>query len=121
MAIMPRFTLLLVCGLALAAVTLHSAEAGMVTAEGSSEDNIPEVLIEYPGGIFSTLVAAATAADLVGALDGAGPFTVFAPTDEAFSEFLTAAGPADTSSLTPARNQLPSTLPSCPSLVSSRA
>ena len=33
-----------------------------------------------------TLVAAVTAADLAGALSGDGPFTVFAPTDEAFSK-----------------------------------
>ena len=33
---------------------------------------------------FSTLVAAVKAADLVGALSGDGPFTVFAPTNEAF-------------------------------------
>lgn len=32
-----------------------------------------------------TLVAAVTAADLAGALSGDGPFTVFAPTDAAFS------------------------------------
>ena len=32
-----------------------------------------------------TLVAAVTAADLAGTLGGAGPFTVFAPTDEAFA------------------------------------
>lgn len=34
---------------------------------------------------FSTLVAALTAADLVSTLSGEGPFTVFAPTDEAFA------------------------------------
>lgn len=33
---------------------------------------------------FSTLVAALDAAGLVGVLDGDGPFTVFAPTNEAF-------------------------------------
>ncbi len=33
---------------------------------------------------FSTLVTALKAADLVGALQGDGPFTVFAPTDTAF-------------------------------------
>jgi uncharacterized surface protein with fasciclin (FAS1) repeats len=37
-------------------------------------------------GIFKTLVAAVTAADLVGALKGAGPLTVFAPNDEAFAK-----------------------------------
>ena len=36
-------------------------------------------------GQFTTLVAALEAADLVGALKGEGPFTVFAPTDEAFA------------------------------------
>jgi len=35
---------------------------------------------------FSTLVAALKAADLVGTLDGNGPFTVFAPTNEAFAK-----------------------------------
>lgn len=37
-------------------------------------------------GSFKTLVAAVTAAGLVDTLKGAGPFTVFAPTDEAFAK-----------------------------------
>jgi uncharacterized surface protein with fasciclin (FAS1) repeats len=37
-------------------------------------------------GSFSTLVAAIKAAGLVDTLKGAGPFTVFAPTDEAFAK-----------------------------------
>ncbi len=37
-------------------------------------------------GSFKTLVAAVQAAGLVDTLKGAGPFTVFAPTDEAFSK-----------------------------------
>ena len=36
-------------------------------------------------GRFTTLVAAVTAADLVDTLKGEGPFTVFAPTDDAFA------------------------------------
>jgi len=36
-------------------------------------------------GSFNTLVAAVQAAELVEALKGTGPFTVFAPTDEAFA------------------------------------
>jgi uncharacterized surface protein with fasciclin (FAS1) repeats len=36
-------------------------------------------------GMFDTLVAAAKAADLVDVLSGDGPFTVFAPTDDAFA------------------------------------
>jgi uncharacterized surface protein with fasciclin (FAS1) repeats len=37
-------------------------------------------------GSFSTLAAALGAADLVTTLKGKGPFTVFAPTDEAFAK-----------------------------------
>ncbi len=37
-------------------------------------------------GSFKTLLAAATAADLVGTLSGDEPFTVLAPTDEAFAK-----------------------------------
>jgi uncharacterized surface protein with fasciclin (FAS1) repeats len=37
-------------------------------------------------GNFKTLAAALTAAGLVDTLNGAGPFTVFAPTDEAFAK-----------------------------------
>ncbi|CUH39694.1 Lipoprotein p23 [Jannaschia seosinensis] len=37
-------------------------------------------------GNFSTLLAAAEAAGLVETLTGEGPYTVFAPTDEAFAE-----------------------------------
>lgn len=37
-------------------------------------------------GQFKTLAAALTAADLIDTLKGDGPFTVFAPTDEAFAK-----------------------------------
>ena len=37
-------------------------------------------------GSFNTLVSAVKAADLVETLKGKGPFTVFAPTDEAFAK-----------------------------------
>jgi uncharacterized surface protein with fasciclin (FAS1) repeats len=37
-------------------------------------------------GSFKTLAAALTAANLLGTLKSAGPFTVFAPTDEAFAK-----------------------------------
>lgn len=45
-------------------------------------------------GSFNTLAAALNAADLVGVLRGEGPFTVFAPTDEAFAKLP--AGTIDT-------------------------
>jgi uncharacterized surface protein with fasciclin (FAS1) repeats len=41
---------------------------------------------------FSTLVEALQAAGLVSALSGAGPFTVFAPTNDAFAALLTELG-----------------------------
>ena len=45
----------------------------------------PGTIVEVAVGnkSFSTLVAAVKAAGLVETLSGAGPFTVFAPTDEA--------------------------------------
>jgi len=46
--------------------------------------NIVEVAVS--AGNFSTLVAAVEKAGLVGTLNGDGPFTVFAPTDEAFAK-----------------------------------
>jgi len=48
-----------------------------------NKNDIPMTAIN--AGIFTTLVAALSATDLVGALSSpAGPFTVFAPTDDAF-------------------------------------
>ncbi len=52
----------------------HSAAAGDIVAVASS------------AGKFTTLVTALKAAGLVGLLQGEGPFTVFAPTDEAFAK-----------------------------------
>ncbi len=46
--------------------------------------NIVETLAAKPE--FSTLVTAVKAADLAGALSGAGPFTVFAPANAAFEK-----------------------------------
>jgi transforming growth factor-beta-induced protein len=47
----------------------------------------PQTIVDIAvaDGRFETLVAALQAADLVGALSGEGPFTVFAPTDDAFA------------------------------------
>lgn len=45
-------------------------------------------------GTFKTLASALTAAGLVDTLKGAGPFTVFAPTDDAFAKLP--AGTIDT-------------------------
>lgn len=44
------------------------------------------VMVASQAGQFNTLVAAVKAAGLVETLNGTGPFTVFAPTDEAFAK-----------------------------------
>jgi uncharacterized surface protein with fasciclin (FAS1) repeats len=44
------------------------------------------VAVATSAGSFKTLLKAATVAGLVETLQGAGPFTVFAPTDEAFAK-----------------------------------
>ena len=49
------------------------------------QDNIVELAIENG---FTSLASALTRADLVDVLQGDGPFTVFAPTNEAFSALL---------------------------------
>ena len=62
----------LVFGISMAAAPAFATEADIVdTAVGA--------------GTFQTLVAAVSAAGLVDTLKGDGPFTVFAPTDEAFA------------------------------------
>lgn len=52
-----------------------------------SHDQPTQDIVEIAAGAgtFATLVAAVEAADLVATLKGEGPFTVFAPTDEAFA------------------------------------
>ena len=70
--------------LVLAACAGHSQQA--------SQSDIVDTAVS--AGQFNTLVAAVQAADLVDTLKGPGPFTVFAPTDEAFAKLP--AGTVDT-------------------------
>ena len=56
--------------------------ATMAFGGGHSKDIIDSAV---DAGSFTTLVAAVQAAGLVDTLKGDGPFTVFAPTDEAFA------------------------------------
>jgi transforming growth factor-beta-induced protein len=51
----------------------------------SVTSNIVDIATSPAGAAFSTLVSAVTAAELVETLGGEGPFTVFAPTDDAFA------------------------------------
>lgn len=61
-----------------------AASAQMAADKVSHAKTIVDVAVE--AGSFKTLVAALKAADLVGALQGKGPFTVFAPSDAAFAK-----------------------------------
>jgi uncharacterized surface protein with fasciclin (FAS1) repeats len=54
----------------------------MALADGHSKDIVDTAV---GAGSFTTLVAAVQAAGLVDTLKSEGPFTVFAPTDEAFA------------------------------------
>ena len=55
---------------------------GILKADGHKPDIVDTAVA---AGSFNTLVKAVTAADLVETLKSKGPFTVFAPSDEAFS------------------------------------
>ena len=54
------------------------------SAASAQEKNIVETAVA--AGSFNTLVKAVQAADLAATLEGPGPFTVFAPTDQAFAK-----------------------------------
>lgn len=65
-----------------AALTVSSC-----SSESMSEETTLGTIVDVAAGdeSFSTLVAAVTAAELVETLSGSGPFTVFAPTNDAFA------------------------------------
>ena len=61
--------------------------------EAASEEVVGDIIdVAVSAGQFPTLVAAVQAAGLVETLKGEGPFTVFAPTEEAFANALSALG-----------------------------
>ncbi|MFT4794438.1 MAG: putative surface protein with fasciclin (FAS1) repeats [Paracoccaceae bacterium] len=64
------------------ALTATAAMTTYAFAGGPSKDIVDTAI---GAGSFTTLVAAVQAAGLVDTLKGEGPFTVFAPTDEAFA------------------------------------
>jgi uncharacterized surface protein with fasciclin (FAS1) repeats len=73
----------LIAALTLSACSNDSEETMDTATEETTVGTIVDVAVG--AGNFSTLVAAVTAADLVETLSGEGPFTVFAPTDDAFA------------------------------------
>ncbi len=63
---------------------IHVVDAVILPpTEEAASNTIVDIAVA--DGRFTTLVAAVTAADLVETLSGEGPFTVFAPTDDAFA------------------------------------
>lgn len=64
-----------------------TTEAPVETSNGSNEAASNEDIVALASGNkdLSTLVTAVTAADLAETLQGEGPYTVFAPTNEAFA------------------------------------
>jgi uncharacterized surface protein with fasciclin (FAS1) repeats len=67
----------------LAAVALTVAPIAAAPAAAQTKDIVDTAVA---AGSFKTLAAALQAAGLVDTLKGPGPFTVFAPTDEAFAK-----------------------------------
>jgi len=64
--------------------SIASSVSNEVVGTIPEANSIVDVAVE--AGSFNTLVAAVTAAGLAETLDQGGPFTVFAPTDEAFAK-----------------------------------
>lgn len=69
--------------IALLTLTLFAAGGASAGSQAAAKKDIVDTAVS--AGTFNTLVAAVQAAELVEALKGDGPFTVFAPTDDAFA------------------------------------
>ena len=65
--------------------TLMVLALSLWAGPAQAQDDEDIVGVAIGAGTFNTLVAAVQAAELVDVLKGEGPFTVFAPTDEAFA------------------------------------
>jgi uncharacterized surface protein with fasciclin (FAS1) repeats len=77
--------------LTLAVATVGALLFALITSTSmaggaAKQTNMDIVDTAVAAGNFNTLVTALKEADLVGTLKGRGPFTVFAPTDEAFAK-----------------------------------
>lgn len=70
-------------------LSLATVAAALVAVPSSASAQMAPkdiVSVAVEAGSFKTLATALEAAGLVATLQGAGPFTVFAPTDEAFAK-----------------------------------
>ena len=70
---MKKFTIITLCTMLLTVSNVFAQAKTIVGVAAGNDD-------------FSTLVAAVTAADLVETLNSEGPFTIFAPTNDAFNK-----------------------------------
>lgn len=70
----------------IAALSLTLAASAVSARQADMKPTKDIVDTAVAAGSFKTLAAALTAAGLVPTLKGPGPFTVFAPTDEAFAK-----------------------------------
>ncbi len=77
---------LIVLALVTALVAPSALAGAPKSTPGSASASMNIVDTAVSAGNFKTLVAALQAAGLVDTLKGTGPFTVFAPTDEAFAK-----------------------------------
>jgi uncharacterized surface protein with fasciclin (FAS1) repeats len=77
-------TTIMAAALAVASLAPQRATAMDKTAPAVSQPDIVAAAMSKPE--LTTLVSAIKAAELVSALQGQGPFTVFAPTNEAFAK-----------------------------------
>lgn len=107
MRISPKMILTTVAVVALAACSTEAPQAAVDEGSGdammdSADTAEPGTIVDVASGNsdFSTLVTAVTAADLGATLSSDGPFTVFAPTNDAFAKVD---GDTLTALLTPAK------------------
>jgi uncharacterized surface protein with fasciclin (FAS1) repeats len=81
---MKKFIKSMLVAVSVTALSFTALAGGGYAKKSEAKPSIVSIAADNPD--FSTLVAALKAADLVDALQGDGPFTVFAPTNEAFAK-----------------------------------
>lgn len=84
---MKRVTYVLSFAAAMGLMAISSGFAQDCAQKEEAATNVKDIVdTAVDAGAFKTLAAALKAADLIETLKGKGPFTVFAPTDEAFAK-----------------------------------
>ena len=81
-----KFSTLTSAAVAAAALLIAGPAGAQMSDDPSAAPTNDIVSVAVNAGSFNTLAAALEAAGLVETLQGEGPFTVFAPTDEAFAK-----------------------------------